>query len=258
MIMAEPFRLWAIESSDEKIKEILSFAKVDNGVVVAPDIEKFRELKLRLLNGTHTFSCGLAFLAGFKTVREAMTNLDMSTFIRTLAMNEIATAMSGEDISYDEASSFAKKVIDRFRNPFIDHQWLSITAQYSSKMKMRNVPLLVKHYKKLDRVPEYMSLGFAAYLLFMKCRNEDGKYIGSVNGLLYPVDDDRAAYYAEKWKVEDINKLVDEVLADGEFWDTDLTLLSGFAEAIKINLHSLMQNGAMATLQNLTLHKTVV
>jgi tagaturonate reductase len=92
----------------------------------------------------------------------------------------------------------------------------------------------------------------------MKCRKEDGKYIGSVNGSQYPVEDDRADYYAEKWKANDINKLVDEVLADREFWEVDLTSLNGFAEAIKINLHSLMQNGAMATLQNLTLNKTVV
>jgi tagaturonate reductase len=68
MIMAEPFRLWAIESGDDKVKQILSFSLTDTGVVITPDIEKFRELKLRLLNGTHTFTCGLAFLAGFEMV----------------------------------------------------------------------------------------------------------------------------------------------------------------------------------------------
>src|SRR5258706_2978600 len=137
MIMAECFRLWAIESDDEKVKQILSFAKSDEGVVIAPDIEGFRELKLRLLNGTHTFSCSLAFLAGFKMVREAMNDSWFASFIYNLAINEIAVAMSDGKISYSEASSFADKVMDRFRNPFIDHQWLSIAVQYSSKMKMR-------------------------------------------------------------------------------------------------------------------------
>jgi len=66
MIMAEPFCLWAIECADENVKQILSFAQADKRVVITADIEKFRELKLRLLNGTHTFSCGLAFLSGFK------------------------------------------------------------------------------------------------------------------------------------------------------------------------------------------------
>src|SRR5699024_6150241 len=55
-IMAEPFRLWAIETDSEKVKDILSFSQVDDGVVLSPDITKFKELKLRLLNGSHTFS----------------------------------------------------------------------------------------------------------------------------------------------------------------------------------------------------------
>jgi tagaturonate reductase len=249
MIMAEPFRLWAIESGDEEVKRILSFATSDDGVVISPDIEKFRELKLRLLNGTHSFSSGLAFLAGFKTVKEAMNNSYMGSFIHNLAMNEIAVAMSNGKIPYNEACSFADKVIDRFKNPFIDHQWLSITVQYSSKMKLRNIPLLIKYYKRHDYVPEYMSLGFAAYLLFMKCRNEKGKYVGLINDSRYPVQDDSAAYFAEKWDNSDVDEVVDTVLADKEFWETDLSSLNGFAEAVKMNLHSLIQKGVMTTLQ---------
>ena len=89
MIMAEVFRLWAIESDNEKVKETLSFYKVDKGVVITPNIEKFRELKLRVLNGTHTFTCGLAWLAGFETVKEAMADEAMSSYIRRLAILEM-------------------------------------------------------------------------------------------------------------------------------------------------------------------------
>jgi len=81
MILSECFRLWAIESDSNRVRNILSFTSADDGAVIAPDIEKFRELKLRLLNGTHTFSCGLAYLAGFTTVREAMSNEYMSAFV---------------------------------------------------------------------------------------------------------------------------------------------------------------------------------
>src|SRR5687767_7478547 len=51
MIMSEVYCLWAIESADPKVEEILGFAKADEGVVITPDINKHRELKLRLLNG---------------------------------------------------------------------------------------------------------------------------------------------------------------------------------------------------------------
>lgn len=244
MIMAETFRLWAIESGSQRVNDILSFAAADEGVVIAPDIEIFRELKLRLLNGTHTFSCGLAYLAGFKTVREAMSNPAMAAYIRNLAMNEIAMAMADSNISYNDACNFARKVMDRFSNPFLDHQWINITVQYSSKMKMRNVPLLLKHYAKNPQVPEHMALGFSAYLLFMKGKD-------------YPVQDDHAAWIADKWKINDINSAVDAILSDTSFWGTDLSALNGFAEAVKNHLQSLMNNGAMTAIRNVELNKTV-
>jgi tagaturonate reductase len=252
MIMAESFRLWAIESDNEKVKNILSFSKADEGVVIAPDIEMFRELKLRLLNGTHTFSCGLAFLAGFKTVKEAINDSRMASFIHDISIHEIAVAMAGEKISYADACIFSAKVMDRFRNPFLEHPWINIAVQYSSKMKMRNIPLLLKHYEKTNRLPELMALGFAAYLLFMKCdKNQNGQYVGNANGAEYVIQDDQAVYFAEKWKTLDADCLVDSVLSDKNFWGEDLSQLNGFAESVKNNLCSLMKDGVVKAIGNL-------
>jgi tagaturonate reductase len=182
----------------------------------------------------------------------------MASFIYNLSMHEVAVAMSNGKISYNEACDFAVKVIDRFRNPFIDHQWLSITVQYSSKMKMRTIPLLIRHYHRHSYTPEYMALGFAAYLLFMKSTNENGTYVGLTNNTPYPVHDDHAAYFAELWKHKTADQLVDAVLADKRFWESDLTSLNGFADAVKRELHLLMQDGVAAALRNVTLNKTTV
>ena len=259
MIMAESFRLWAIESDNEKVNQILSFSKVDKGVVIAPDIEIFRELKLRLLNGTHSFSCGLSFLAGFKTVKEAMENLQMSSFIYDLAIQEIAMAMSDEKITYTQACDFAYKVMDRFRNPYLDHPWINITVQYSSKMKLRNIPLLLKHYEKSNQPPELMALGFAAYLLFMKCsKNEKGHYIGCANGEDYVIQDDYASWFAEKWDGQDVGSAGNLILSDKNFWGEDLSRLNGFADLVKNNLRSLINEGVMASIHSLQLNKTTV
>ena len=62
MIMAEPYSLWAIETKRERTKEILSFASVNPGVKLTTDISKYKELKLRLLNATHSFSCALGYV----------------------------------------------------------------------------------------------------------------------------------------------------------------------------------------------------
>jgi len=101
-------------------------------------------------------------------------------------------------------------------------------------------------------------MGFAAYLLFMKCRGINGRYTGQINGTQYPVQDDQAAYFAEKWNNNNVNEVVDTILADKKLWETDLSSLNGFAEAVKMNLNSLMQNGVIITLRSMLLNKTVV
>ncbi len=259
LIMAESFRLWAIETGEERVRNILSFAAADEGIVIAPDIEKFRELKLRLLNGTHTFSCGLACLAGFGTVREAMGNEHMSAFIQQLALTEIAVAVAGTSIPYAEAVDFGKKVLDRFRNPFIDHHWSAITVQYSSKMKMRNLPLLFRYYRKTNQAPELMATGFAAFLLFMNGRpNGRGQFEGTANGKNYIVEDDQAAWFADKWKEFGAEGITDAVLSDKNFWGDDPGTLTGFIPAVRSRLRSLIQYGAMATLRRHVLNKPEV
>jgi len=252
MIMSEVYRLWAIEADNERVREVLSFSKADSGVVIAPDINIFRELKLRLLNGSHTFSCGLAHLAGFPTVKSAMDDATFNSYIGTLMLQEMVPAVASETISVAAAKDFAYKVLDRYRNPYIEHLWLSITVQYSSKMKMRNVPLLLRHYEKAGNIPEHMALGFAGHLLFMKCTlADDGKHYGEYNGKKYLVNDDHAAWYAAKWAHADVPTLVQHVLSDTAFWDTNLATLPGFSEAVTNKLDQLIKRGAMEAMKSL-------
>jgi tagaturonate reductase len=231
LAISEVYRLWAIEG-DEKVRTVLSFAGADEGVIIAPDIEIYRELKLRLLNGTHTLSCGLAYLAGFGTVKQAMDDAAFSAFVSDLMLKEIAPSIP-YDVPLSEARDFGLRVLDRFRNPHLQHQWLSITMQYSSKMKSRDIPVLLRHYQTHSAPPPYFVLGFAAYLLFMR-------------GEGHPVNDDKAAYFVELWKKPDT--LVHAALQDKSLWGADLTALPGFEEAVQHNLDSLINKGPLATL----------
>jgi tagaturonate reductase len=248
VIMSESYSLWAIQTSDPAVAEKLSFSKADKGVVIAKDIDKFRELKLRLLNGTHTFSCGLAFLSGFNTVKEAMENKNMSGFVEHLMIDEMGPAIP-YPISKEDSNNFAQQVLDRFRNPHIEHLWLNITVQYSSKMKLRNVPVLFQHYKKSESVPEHMALGFAAHILFMNCSEQDGKFFGTANGKSYQVQDDNAATYAAKWKQFSGAELVQSVLSDVALWEEDLSALPGFKDAVANWLGVLQQRNALEVLK---------
>ena len=258
MIMSETYSLWAIETNSERTRNILSFSQADKTVILAADINKFRELKLRLLNGTHTFSCGLAFLAGFATVKDAMNDPDIAGYVSALMLQEIVPLVAQGPISLPEANTFSVQVIDRFKNPYIEHQWLSISVQYSSKMLMRTVPLLEKHYTTSDEVPELMALGFAAYLLFSRPVEKTGNtYYGEYNGQRYPVQDDKAALLYQAWHTEAGNGLAVSVLSQPAIFGSDLTRFNGFAEAVQLYLASLIQQGVINTLHSGILKKTV-
>ena len=199
-IMSEPYRLWAIETASEKTAAILSFAAADARVILAPSINKYKEIKLRLLNATHSLCCGVAYLSGFLTVKEALNDNQFRSFISEMLFGEIVPLVGDGDISLEEARRFAMQVIDRFSNQSIDHLWLNISVQYTSKIQMRVLPLVEKYLQQNGRAPKLMSFGFAVFLVFMKSREmEPQKYMGAYAGSLYEIKDDKAAEMSIAW-----------------------------------------------------------
>ncbi|MNK00620.1 Altronate oxidoreductase [compost metagenome] len=244
--MTEPYRLWAIEGG-KHVADVLSFATVDEGVIIAEDIEIYRELKVRLLNGTHTLSSGIAFLLGIDTVKNAMTNDLISNYIETLMATEIGPAIPYE-VDKKQSDAFANAVKDRFANPSIEHLWTSIAFQYTMKLKIRILPLLLNYYKIFNQVPAHIAFGFAAYLAFSRAqRKENGLYFGLDNGASYRLNDDSAPYLFEKY-IQHQNDFVEEVLGDEHIWGVNLTQLTGFIPEVKALYLDIINQGAEATL----------
>ncbi len=240
MIMAEPYYLWAISCNNERTANKLSFVKQHATVHLVPSIKNFKEIKLRLLNGTHTFSCAAAIIAGFTTVKEAMANDTFRRFVYRLTQ-EIISCMDDPELDKKELERFASQVLDRFANPFLEHRWESISLNYTTKMRMRNVPLLLKS-KELAGCPlSSMSLGFAAYLLLMRSKESAGQYIQDAYGPSITLQDDQAAklfIYSQQGH-EGLVKL----LEDREIWGANLMDIPDFAEQVQRDKHAIVQNG---------------
>lgn len=241
LVIAEIYRLWAIEGNEE-LKKILSFEQVDSGVVIAEDITLYKELKLRLLNGTHTLSCAVAFLSEMETVCDAMEDPLIQEFISSLMRDNLAPAIP-YPVDSGTALQFSEKVLDRFRNPQIRHQWLSISVNYTMKLNMRVVPVLLCYYKNFNRVPKNIAFGFAAYLRFMRSEEIDGTFFGHCDNRRYKIEDKWAAYYSDQWAHHNSDEVVSNVLANYDIWGADLSLLPGFVEAVRGYLRNIERDG---------------
>src|SRR5881398_3191603 len=120
LTVTEPHALWAIEADPAELRATFAIDATPDSVIIAPDIGFYRERKLRLLNGAHTTTAPLALLAGVRTVREAAEHPRLGAFLRHILFEEIAPAT---DLPADAAVAFAGTVIDRFGNPWLDHEW---------------------------------------------------------------------------------------------------------------------------------------
>jgi tagaturonate reductase len=245
--IAEPYCLWAIQGNAH-VKNVLSFAQVNSEVKIVEDIAAYKEVKLRLLNGTHSLSCGLAFLAGFNTVHEAMSNAVFYTFVKDLMMRDIVPSIPGDPQRAD-AVEFANHVIDRFLNPYLQHKWLNISMNYTAKMRERVIPVLLKHYEVSQEIPRFLSLGFAGYLLFIRpFLKSDGKFYGEHNKEPYLIDDPSAEWYYELLEQNPQNIPISKVLSSWNLWGTDLTALPGFVKSVEENVKRLEVVGVLNVL----------
>lgn len=248
MIMSEPFGFWAIESSSSLVKGKLSFAGLDATCIVAPSIKKFKEIKLRLLNGTHTFSCGIALLSGTALVRDAMSDSLLSRFIKNLLLEEIVPLVNSEEISIQEARDFANRVLDRFSNPFIDHKWESISAQFSSKMRMRNLPLMLKSVEVIGKLSVGMATGLAAFIICMNLKKENGHYMFNKGTTSFPFTDGLAERFVDHWKNPDTKTVVLSIISDIEIWGEDWKNKEQITAQVTTKIDSILQHGIRSVL----------
>ena len=168
LVEAEPYHLWAIEGDDE-LRRRLEFTESIPGIVVTPNIEPYRERKVRILNGTHTIMVPLSLFCGNETVCETVRHPLTSRFVRRVMFDEIVPGIQTEG---DAALEFAKHTLERFENPFIRHELRSILLQQTMKMGVRVLPSVKAFTRRSGYPPQAIAFGFAAYLLFLRDRGD--------------------------------------------------------------------------------------
>jgi tagaturonate reductase len=132
--VAEPYALWAIEDQPG-----LEAPCRHADIVVTNDLKRYERLKLFILNLGHTWLAELWWRrkgAAAMTVREAMADGPMRAELDDLYEKEVLPVFAGIGME-KEARTYRDTVIDRFRNPFLDHRLAEIFTNHQAKKQRR-------------------------------------------------------------------------------------------------------------------------
>jgi tagaturonate reductase len=247
--VGEIFGVWIIEGP-EGLEDRLPFKKAGVNVHVVPDVMPYKHRKVRILNGAHTGFVLGAYLAGFDIVRDCMHNDNVAGFMNKMLNEEVIPTLV-DHLDENDLNEFAAAVKDRFNNPFVNHELMSISLNSTSKWKARNMPSFLQYIDKNGKLPVCLTMSLAAYIAFYSNDVQELTDAGLVckrpAGNTYTVSDDRWAlefFYDHKDDSEE--ELVKAVLGNEKMWDQDLNKIDGLTDAVVADLKKIHSEGAEA------------
>jgi tagaturonate reductase len=145
----EPYALFAIQDKPGADR-FIEHPKV----IWAPDVMPYFLRKVRILNGGHTALLIKAWPRGIRTVREAVSDPELGAWLERLLLDEVVPTLAGR---VEGPEDFAYEVLDRFRNPFIEHKLADIAVHHTTKVQVRLVPTAAEFQAKFGKAATLLS-----------------------------------------------------------------------------------------------------
>ena len=242
VVEGEQFHLWVIEGP-EAVKEEIPAEACGLNIIFTDNMEPYRTRKVRILNGAHTSLVPVGYLYGIDKVRESLEDAVVGGFLIDAIFEEICPTL---DLPEAELNQFANDVIDRLRNPYLEHALISISLNSTSKYKTRVLPSVLEYIKRKDALPQRLLFSLAALIAFYKGVRNNVEAI--------PLKDDQSAldFFKAQWATGNIAAVAKATLQNTDFWGEDLTQYDGLLETVTKNLESIVNNGMKITLENFT------
>jgi tagaturonate reductase len=241
----EPFHFWVIQGP-KALAEEFPLHKAGLDVVWTDDLKPYRTRKVRILNGAHTGTALAAYCAGLDTVQQMTEDPVVSAYLRHIMFQEIVPFVP---LPEPERQSYAASIMERFANPFIRHELISIALNSVSKWKVRVLPTVKDFAAGRGSAPRGLSFSLAALLWFYRGKSEGNAFKGTREAGQYPIVDDAAviATMARAWQSGDPAAAA-ALLADASLWGEDLTKVPGLAAQVGDDLAFIATNGMKAAL----------
>jgi tagaturonate reductase len=245
MVIGEYFHFFAIQAP-KQVGEELKLDCSDLNIAIVDDLKPYKERKIGILNGCHTALAPVSLLCHIELVKDATTNPLLEQYLEKLLEKEIIPSL---ELPSDDLWKFAREVITRFKNPYIEHKLRDISKNSMTKFKTRLLPQLLRYYENNKRVPPFITLALAATICF---------YRGKLDDMTYPLTDDELFLdmYQDLWfKIEPesfdlktATEIARQVLGQNQHWETKLLSLDGLLEQTAENVLSIVTKGMQKTL----------
>ncbi|MBM1107730.1 tagaturonate reductase [Aurantibacter crassamenti] len=243
LVAGEYYHSWVI-AGDDIVQKEMPFAQTDLNVEFVNDLAPYREMKVRILNGAHTSMVPVGYLAGIRFVKEAMDDVTVSNFVESLLEEEAAKTL---DFPTEVKQKFISAVLDRFRNPLLKHQLISISLNSTSKFVARLLPTLKDYNESEGKLPKRIVFGLSALIRFYK---------GEFNGEKIELNDDKVVldFFNTIYSKVDANEIsladaITTILSNTSIWGEDLTELKGLTNAVLNNIENIENKGVSASIQ---------
>jgi tagaturonate reductase len=164
VVKGEIFHLWVLKK-EAYIQKVFPADSTGLNIIFADDIKPYKQRKVKILNGSHTAMVPVAYLCGIDTVGEAVNDPEIGKFVREFVFNEVNPTIK---LPQDQMVAFANSVIERYQNPFVRHELMSIALNSTTKFRTRLLPTLTDYVAITGKLPTHLLFAFAALVEFHK------------------------------------------------------------------------------------------
>ena len=247
MVVGEIFHLWCLDAQSVEDKELqkknlalleekLPTAKANLNVLFVDSIVPYKQRKVKILNGSHTTLVPVSYLSGIDTVRETIEDEQLGKFVKEFIFNEVIPTI---DIPHDQMVAYSNSVLERYMNPYVRHELMSIALNSCSKYKERVLPTVLQYMERKHELPKHALFSLASLMLFYRgvrtiCDNapialaDDPKFIDMFKELWANYENTEAGAKA----------LAAKVLGLKEHWGLDLTKCEGVLDFVSEALYA--------------------
>ncbi|NIA71773.1 mannitol dehydrogenase family protein [Pelagibius litoralis] len=233
VVICEPFRQWVIEDRFAAGRPLWEQA----GAQMVSDVAPFEEMKLRLLNGSHSMLAYLGYLCGHETIADTMADDTLRRLTRRFMDREAGPTLKlppGADLE-----SYKQALIERFANPGLQHRTWQIAMDGSQKLPQRLLAT-IRDRLRVGAAIDLLALAVTGWMRYTAGHDEAGAVIDVRDPLAGKLVESYAAGQG------DPSRIVDAFLQLREVFDPDLADNPDLRKALTGALGLILTRGTRA------------